>query len=410
VTSLLLVLFFVAVGTQLAFIFFVFSRTAFYTDSVPMPKPTLADAALASPGLDAPATIAEGSDAPGVSILVCAWNEKENLRELLPLLDSHDYPNFEVVVLDDRSWDGTKAYLEEAEQTLGHLRSIRIDREHEHVTPKKYALTIGIRQATHEIVLLTDADCRPASDQWLAGMAAHLEDPAKQIVLGVSPYTRQPGWLNRLIRYETLMTAVQYLSLALAGRPYMGVGRNLMYRRSLFLANKGFYSHIRVLGGDDDLFINEVGTADNVAVCIHPETFTYSAPKTTFAAWRHQKGRHLSVSQYYKPGNKLRLGLFSGSLILNWVLGLPLLLVAVERLVLAGGDWQRVSPGLLAAAGLFLLRLLAYWIIVGRISQRLERMVHWIGMPVMDACLSMYYVVMGTVTLLPRRKKRMSWR
>jgi len=388
VTLVLLVLFYLSVGIQLFYLLFIFSRTAFYSDP--------ADRSITDPGaaIDRPAA--------GVSVVVCAWNEKDNLRELLPLLDRQKYPAFEVLVMDDRSNDGTQAFLENEASNWPHVRFIRINREYEHITPKKYALTVGIRNAQHDIVLVTDADCRPVSEDWITGMVAHLSDETKQIVLGFSPYERRPGMLNRLIRYETLYTAVQYFSLALAGRPYMGVGRNLMYRRALFLANKGFYSHMRVMGGDDDLFMNEVATSRNTTVSLLPETFMFSKPKETFAAWRHQKRRHLSVGKHYKKSNQVWLGLLSSSHIMTWLLGLIIGVLALSD------PWR---PEFQLVGGLFLLRLLLFWTIVGRISYRLGHTVHWMAIPGLDIALSTYYTIMGFITLRPRRKQtRMNWR
>lgn len=391
-----------AVGIQLIYILGIFSRLAFYSSrngGEPSDETASVDA----------------SRHPPVTIIVCAWNELENLQVLLPLLNNQVYPTFEVLVMDDRSDDGSRQLLEQAAQELEHLRFIRIDRAHEHVTPKKYALTTGIRSAAHDIILLTDADCQPNSDYWLAGMVAQLNAPEKEIVLGFSPYNREAtGWINRLIRYETLFTAVQYLSMALAGLPYMGVGRNLMYRRQLFLENKGFYSHIRVLGGDDDLFINEVANSRNVAVSVHPATFTYSKPKATFAEWWHQKQRHLSVGQYYRPRNKFLLGLLSFSHLISWLTGPIVTVVALLRLTTVGFSALVSQPDgqlLIIGAGLFLFRLLAFWAIVGRISLRLGQTVKGWAIPFMDLVLALYYAVMGFVTLRPRSKKRkMTWK
>ncbi|GAB3326880.1 glycosyltransferase [Larkinella ripae] len=353
---------------------------------------------------------------PPVSIIVCAWNELDNLRTLLPLLDDQVYSSFEVLVMDDRSSDGTREFLEKSADRFEHVRFIRIDREHDHVTPKKYALTTGIRNAAHDIILLTDADCQPAGEFWLAGMVTQLDNPKKQIVLGFGPYKRRKkhGWINRLIRYETLFTAVQYFSMALAGLPYMGVGRNLMYRRKVFLDNKGFYSHIRVLGGDDDLFINEVATSRNVAVSLHPATFTYSKPKETFAEWWHQKQRHLSVGKYYRTRNKVWLGLLSLSHVLTWVAGPVVVLVTILSGLNTGfsGLMNHLDGQLLViASGLFFFRFLVFWAVVGRISYRLGHTVDWMAIPFLDLVMGIYYIVMGFVTLRPRNKnRRMKWK
>jgi len=332
------------------------------------------------------------------------------LTELLPLLNGQTYTTFEVLVMDDRSTDGTVAYLENDIADLNRVRFIRIDKEHEHITPKKYALTIALKKAVYPVVLLTDADCRPTSSNWLAGMVGPLADNDKTIVLGFSPYECRPGLLNRLIQAETLFTAVQYLSLSLAGWPYMGVGRNLAYRTRTFFANKGFYTHKNVLGGDDDLFINQVATGRNTTVCLDPATFVWSKPKETWADWRIQKRRHLTVGKYYKTGHKIRLGLLTGSHVLTWVLGLVVGATALAMELMARSFTQTEWLLLLTATGAFMVRLLAFWSIVGRISYRLAHTVHWGLMPVMDGMLALYYGVAGFRTLFTSKGKRYYWR
>lgn len=384
----LLIIWLVIVSIQLIYILFVFSRTAFYRQ----------------PDYESP------SVTDGVTIVVCARNELDNLTELLPLLENQSYPTFEVLVMDDRSTDGTTEYLENGIAELRHVRFIKIDKEHEHVTPKKYALTIALKKALYPSVLLTDADCRPASQNWLATMVAPLTQTEKSIVLGFSPYEQQPGFLNLLIRSETLYTAVQYFSLALAGRPYMGVGRNLGYRTQLFFDNRGFYTHMNVLGGDDDLFINEVATKQNTAICLDSDTFTWSKPKETWADWRIQKRRHLNVGKHYKSGHKIRLGLLTGSYVLSWLLGLMVGLVVltkeIQRDAFSLNEWLL----LLSATGIFAFRLLVFWGIVGRISYRLAHTVHWALMPFMDVMLATYYGLAGLRILFTRKTKRYYWR
>ncbi len=392
VITALLITWLIVVTIQLVYILFVFSRTAFYQQPPEMPDHGLP------------------VDAPGVSIIVCARNEYKNLIELLPLLNAQAYPTFEVLVMDDRSTDGTGTYLENDIAHLSHVRFIKIDKEHRHVTPKKYALTIALKKAIYPTVLLTDADCRPASPNWLTGMVSPLNSARKDIVLGFSPYESRPGLLNLLIRSETLFTAVQYLSLALAGWPYMGVGRNLAYRTRTFFTNKGFYTHKNVLGGDDDLFINEVATGRNTAICVNPATFTWSKPKETWDDWRTQKRRHLNVGKYYKPGHKIRLGLLNGSHVLTWALavgvGLTVLVMQLTARSFTPTEWLLLLTGLSA----FMLRLLLFWSIVGRISYRLAHTVHWMLMPIMDAMLALYYGVAGLKTLFTNKKKRYNWR
>ena len=204
----------------------------------------------------------EQNKKPGVSIVVAAWNELENLKELLPLLEAQEYPNFEIVVADDRSQDGTYDYLLFNEGGFKKMSFVRIESLPSHFTAKKFAVTMGIKKATKEIILLTDADCRPISTHWIDSMVTQMTQ-GKDVVLGFSPYEFEDSRLNSLIRYETFQTAIQYFSFALAKMPYMGIGRNLMYRRELFWVTNGFAKHHGLLGGDDDLFVNEASNKGN---------------------------------------------------------------------------------------------------------------------------------------------------
>ncbi|KAA0990035.1 glycosyltransferase [Dyadobacter aurulentus] len=337
-----------------------------------------------------------GNSRPGVTVLVCAWNEIENLKDLLPLLDAQDYPEFEVILLDDRSDDGSEDYIRSNIFQWRHIRYIRINDQFDHVTPKKYALTVGMKQAKYPIALMTDADCRPSSPHWITAMTSRVTED-KDIVLGFSPYTRSAGLLNWFIRCETFYTAVQYLSFAMAGMTYMGVGRNILYKRSVFFANKGFYKHKNVFGGDDDIFLNEVSTSSNTTVSIEEDSFVYSIPKTTWKDWYRQKQRHISVSTYYKTRNKVLLGLLSGSHIAIWFLGLTALAYGLIR-----QDFLYLQYlGIIVGA-----RWVIQWFLLTIINLKLDKTVEWFSFLLMDFALFAYYTVFGFVTLIKRRPRR----
>ena len=196
---------------------------------------------------------------------------------------------------------------------------IALEQEAKLIAGKKFPLSIGIKECKHEVVLLTDADCKPASEKWVAKMQAAFK-PGIEVVLGMGPDYKEPGVLNKLIRWETFHTALQYFGFALAGTPYMGVGRNLSYRKELFFRNKGFSAINNLPSGDDDLFINKVATKSNTAIVLDPEAFTFSAPKQTWKDWMRQKARHYSTGKYYKRSHKFLLGLYAASLALFYPL------------------------------------------------------------------------------------------
>ena len=187
------------------------------------------------------------------------------------------------------------------------------------IAGKKFPLSIGIKESKHEIVLLTDADCVPASENWLYRMQ-HAFSNGTEVALGYGAYHKMPGFLNKAIRFETFHTALQYFSYALAGKPYMGVGRNLAYRKDLFFRNKGFSAINNIPSGDDDLFINRVATKHNTAVVMDPEAFTLSKPKLTWKDWRKQKARHYTTGKFYKTSHKFLLGLYTFSFFLFYPL------------------------------------------------------------------------------------------
>jgi glycosyltransferase involved in cell wall biosynthesis len=360
---------------QLFYYLFIFTRLAFYGSSTNYE-----------------------SRSPGVTVLVCAWNERENLTELLPILDAQEYPEYEVILLDDRSDDGSEDFMRENIHSWKHIRYIRINDKFEHVTPKKYALTVGMKQAKYPLALMTDADCRPDSPYWITAMASQVTDQ-KDIVIGFSPYEKHKGLLNWFIRCETFYTAVQYLSFSLAGLTYMGVGRNILYKRDVFFANKGFYRHRHIMGGDDDIFLNEVATGSNTAISIAPESFVYSKPKTTWSTWLRQKRRHLAVSQFYRKRNKVMLGILSGSHTAVWVLGITtLILGVVTRDIL-----------LLQKLGIVLgIRWVIQWILLSIINKKLDRTVEAFSFLFMDFAFFIYYVFFG-LFVMTRRKPRTSW-
>ena len=238
-----------------------------------------------------------------VSVIICAKNEAENLRKNLPAVLEQDFPDFEVIVVDDCSTDDTLNVLTDLKQTNTHLKITSIENNDKFQHGKKLALTIGIKAAKNEWLLLTDADCMPASNKWLSFMHNGFADH-KAVVLGYSGYKKHNSLINNIIRFDTMFIAMQYIGLALKGRPYMGVGRNLAYRKSLFFQNKGFASHLNLLSGDDDLFIKEVATKDNTAVELAKESHTYSHACGSFKTWYYQKRRHLTTGKYYKKSIK----------------------------------------------------------------------------------------------------------
>jgi len=297
---------------------------------------------------------------PPVTVIICAKNEYLNLEENLPAFLEQDYPDYEVLVINDGSDDDTELLLHEYKGRFPRLRVVQLQKNVNFFSGKKFPLAIGIKEARHNMLLLTDADCRPDSPHWIASMVSGF-DPATEIVLGYGPYRKSKGLLNQLIRYDSFFIALQYLSYALAGQAYMGVGRNLAYRREVFYRVKGFTSHYKVASGDDDLFVNQAATPRNVRIEVRPEAHTLSLPKETLGKWFHQKRRHMTTGKYYRPKFKFLLGLFSLSQALFYLLFI---------IILACCFFSTIA---LIAAAIFALRMISMLIIFFRAGKKLNQ-------------------------------------
>ena len=294
-----------------------------------------------------------------VSVIICAKNEAENLKAFLPSVIAQDYPDFEIVLINDASKDDTLEVMEHFSKAHSNIKIVNVKSIEAFWGNKKYALTLGIKAAKNDYLLFTDADCKPVSKQWIKKMSSHFSNK-KSIVLGYGAYGKiNKSFLNKLIRFETLVTAINYFSFAKLGMPYMGVGRNLAYTRKEFFNANGFINHIKIRSGDDDLFVNQMATVRNTALCYTSGSFTKSTPKKTFDAWFKQKRRHVSTAKHYKLKHKVLLALLYASNLLFWILSILLLTTLY--------NWKIVLA-------LFLTRIILQYTVMGLSSKKLKEL------------------------------------
>lgn len=313
--------------------------------------------------------------APGkvpVSVIICAKNEAENLKQLIPAVLDQRYNDFEIILINDASTDDTLEVMENFEKSDPRVKIVNVQNNEAFWGKKKYALTLGIKKAKNPFLLFTDADCLPETELWIQNMASHFEQE-KSIILGYGGYfKKKTSLLNKLVRYETLFTALQYFSYAKWGIPYMGVGRNLAYTSTEFYNQNGFATHLHVKSGDDDLFVNQAATASNTAICYHREAITRSIPENNLRTWISQKRRHVSTAALYQKKHKILLATFFLSQIGFWILLLIMLSLQVF--------WQ-------VALAVLIIRLLLQYIVFWRAAQKLdEKDVVWL-VPFLDIFL-----------------------
>ncbi len=308
----------------------------------------------------------------GVSVVICAKNEAENLKANLEAVLTQEYPNFEVIVVNDATDDHSLSVLKNFKKRYQHLKIIDIATTPTYTGNKKNALATGIKAANNNYLLLTDADCKPVSKYWISSMTSKFTKE-KKIVLGYGAYQKiGHSFLNKLIRFETLLTAVQYFSYATSGLPYMGVGRNLAYTKTSFTAAGGFSTHTHIDSGDDDLLIHQIATKHNTACCFSKESFTISEPKKNLKAWFRQKRRHITTASHYKPIIQFLLSLFYLSQFIFWVAAIILLAFSFK--------WQPVTI-------LIIIRLITQYIILGSSARKLYEKDLILFFPVLDVTL-----------------------
>jgi cellulose synthase/poly-beta-1,6-N-acetylglucosamine synthase-like glycosyltransferase len=245
---------------------------------------------------------------PPVSVIICARNEYRHLQRFLPSILTQDYPQYEVIVINDGSTDATEDLLHELSKQYSNLYCSFVPASANVRSTKKLGLTIGIKAAKYDLLLFTDADCKPAYKQWISHMARNFTH-GTEFVIGYGGYKKAKGLVSRLISYDTLFIGLQSLGFALTGKPFMGVGRNMAYRKETFIREKGFSKSLNLQSGDDDLFVNGIANEYNTRVEISPESVTWSLPKDSFNAWFRQKERHLSTAKFYTFSSLMLLGM-----------------------------------------------------------------------------------------------------
>lgn len=239
-----------------------------------------------------------------VSIIVCVKNNIRGIQQLLPIILKQNHQQFECIIVDDFSTDGLQNYLHQIADERVKWHSCTQD-----IPGKKKALSEGIALAKYDWILLTDADCVPASLDWIRWMLASATERT-DLVLGYGAVRNEGSFMSLMVMYETAYIAMQYLSYAMRGKAYMGVGRNLMFRKRSFESKKVYENNMDLASGDDDFLVQALAKKDNVAICLHPNAFTYTSAPVDFTSYRKQKSRHVTTSVRYAREIQWALGFF----------------------------------------------------------------------------------------------------
>lgn len=323
-----------------------------------------------------------------VSVIIAARNEAKNLPRLLETLNTQDHNSFEVIIINDRSTDDTQSILSKHIQQEW-LRVITVKDLPSGWNGKKHALQLGIEAAQNEVLLFTDGDCLPNSNQWISKMTNAI-DQDKKVVLGFSGYVKGGGLLNELTQFDTVSNALQYFGFANRGMPYMAVGRNWAIEKKSYPINL-LRKYASISGGDDDLIAQSVCNSKNTCIQTDKKAFTMSIPENSWGTYLKQKMRHLSVGTKYSFRIKTLLGFFP---LIHACIGLMLLTLIVS------GQWY-------FAILIFGIRSLSFYIIFRRLGQKLDSHFNYWALPLVEFCYPFWYAFVGIRSLAA---KQIEWK
>ncbi|MBK8831545.1 MAG: glycosyltransferase [Saprospiraceae bacterium] len=323
-----------------------------------------------------------GSELPGVSIVIAVKNGSETLIKHFEAFLSQEYPLYEIIIVNDHSSTEEQKNLEEMVQGLAQVTLY-----HSTDQPgKKQALTLGINKAKYELILCTDADCRPAGKEWIESMV--MLSHGDNLVLGYSPYEQTKGLLNLFIRFETVMTGIQYLSWAVIGSPYMGVGRNMLYPRKLFQQEDPYKDQKHIPYGDDDLWVQQASSKRRLLSIQRKHHMSFHHLPPSWKQWFKQKHRHLSAGHHYQMKAWWQPGLYAMALMSHWVLLPFLMMSSPDNMILAG----------------FFLGLAVRWDTYRRWTSRLGDRDTALWYPFLEVGYALYLAVMGFITIVAKKQ------
>jgi hypothetical protein len=258
-------------------------------------------------------------------------------------------------VADDNSDDGSDELLEKLTEQHANLRVVKLTQSLNWFKGRKFPLSLGIKSANHDVLLLTDIQFRPAGKNWISELAGSYSENT-EIVLGYATYDTSSK-LNKWLRFMAFYDGLVYLSMALSGRTFKGIGSNLSYRKSLFYRHKGFSSHYVINAGDDELFVNRTATGRNVRIQVSGNSMVKSAKPVSLLQWLAKEKTRLSIRRYFKFSHRALISVFSTSTFLFYLIFILLLLLQIQ--------WPVV-------VGLFAVRFISQMIIFGLAQKRLS--------------------------------------
>ncbi|MBR3021695.1 MAG: glycosyltransferase [Bacteroidaceae bacterium] len=318
------------------------------------------------------------SPLPPLSVIITVSNQDYLLQKNLPAVLEQDYPDFEVIIVDDNSTDETADILQQLQYRYPRLRTTFVPPTSRRISHRKLALTLGIKAAVNEWLVFTDADCRPASNQWLRCLASRLQknsqpktESSVDAVIGYTGYERS--------RFDIQLRGLRLLGLATHGKAHMAYGTNLLYRRSIFFDAKGYSSHLHLERGDDDIFVNAHIRPRSIRAAVGPDA-TILCTDNTRRHWRLERMGRLATRRYLRGIQPFVLSFDTLTRILYLAATLATILACIFSASVISLWWIPLT----AAAVLWAVRYALGWIVWNRAARALGDKAYGPVMPLME--------------------------
>ena len=296
-----------------------------------------------------------------ISVVIVVRDDAALAVQALPSLLEQQYSFFEIVIVNDRSRDENSLQaIREYKDRYPNIKIVDLSTAVSTSRGKKMAISMGVKCATYDHILLTSPSCKPASQQWLSNMAQNFQFQHR-IVLGYNTFEKKKGIYNHFLHYDNLMGAVQYFSHALMHSTYRGDLNNVAFVRPLFYKQNGFIAYSHLLYGEEDIFIHRASTPNNVAIEFAPEAVTLQQHSPKYGYWRLHKVSLYYTRKFNSLKNKILLGGYELTNILFYAL-LSLSIVAFLHLPLL----------LYITAGIAVLRIASLYVVMGIAAKKLQ--------------------------------------
>ncbi|MBR6904753.1 MAG: glycosyltransferase [Bacteroidales bacterium] len=296
-----------------------------------------------------------------VSVVIVVRDDAALAVQNLPLLLEQQYSSYEIVIVNDRSRDEHSLQaIREYKDRFPNIKLVDLSTAVSTSRGKKMAISMGVKCATYDHILLTSPDCKPASRLWLSKMAQNFQFQ-QRIVLGYNTFEKKKGIYSHFLHFDNLISAVQYFAHALMHSTYRGDLNNVAFVRPLFYKQNGFIAYNHLLYGEEDIFIHRASTPNNVAVEFDPDAVTLQQHSPSYGYWRLHKVSLFFTRKFNSLKNRI---LLSGYELTN------LLFYGILALAIVISMHQPLA--LYIAIGIAVLRIASLYVVMGIAAKKLH--------------------------------------